>query len=94
MNTLKIIQHNCNTWQNKRFELANVYKNTNPDIILLNDTGKLDGVRIRIPSFDVHTRNTTDRIHSGTAIAIRSTIKYRLHEDFESDLLAVTVVTR
>ena len=94
MNTLKIIQHNCNTWQNKRFELANVYKNTNPDIILLNDTGKLDGVRIRIPSFDVHTRNTTDRVHGGTAIAIRSTIKYRLHDDFESDLLAVTVETR
>ena len=94
MNSLKIIQHNCNTWQNKQFELANVYKNHNPDIILLNDIGKLEGVRISIPSFDVHTRNTTNRIHGGTAIAIRSNIKYRLHDDFETDLLAVTVETR
>ena len=94
MSTLKIIQHNCNTWQNKRFELINTYKRLCPDIILLNDTGNLDGVTLKIPSFDVHTRNTTNRVHGGTAIAIRSTIKYRLHDDFESDLLAVTVETR
>ena len=95
MTALTIIQHNCNTWQNKQFELANVYKNLNPDIILINDTGKLEGTRIRIPSFDVHTRNTNDDgIHGGTAIAIRNNIKYQLHDDFETDLLAVTVETR
>ena len=94
MNTITIIQHNVNHWRNKKYELSNVYRNINPDIILLNDTGMTAEERIKIPYFDTYQSNKQGRQHRGTAIAIRSNLKYTLHDDFETDILAVTIETR
>ena len=94
MSTITVIQHNVNHWNNKKFELSNVYRNLNPDIILINDTGLRDGQNINIPFFDTYHSNKENRCHRGTAVAIRSGMKYKIHDDFESDLLAVTVETR
>ena len=93
MDVITVVQHNVNSWNNKKYELSNVYRNLNPDIILLNDTGVCEE-RIKIPYFDTYQSNKQGRWHRGTAIAIRSNMKYKLHDDFETDLLAVTIETQ
>ena len=94
MNTITIIQHNVNHWRNKKYELSNVYRNLDPDIILINDTGLPEGEKLTIPYFDTFQSNKQGIQHRGTALAIRSTLKYTLHDDFETDILAVTIETR
>ena len=53
-----------------------------------------DDKLVKIFNFIIHQSNKTNRHHRGTAIAIKKTLQYRLHDDFETDLLAVTVTTR
>lgn len=45
--SLKIIQHNVRAWNfGRRNELANIYNNDDPNIILLNAHGRIDEEKI------------------------------------------------
>ena len=94
INTIKIIQHNVNHWQNKKFGLYNTYRHIDPDIILLNDTSLLNDKPLKIQQYTVYTKNIKNTLSRGTAIAIKSHISHRIHDDFETDLLAITIDTR
>ena len=94
MNTITIIQHNINGWNNKRFELYNTYRHINPDIILLNHTGTIDDEQIRLQHYQTYTKNTSNRRFNGTAIAIKSTIEHKIIDDTQTDLLAINIQTR
>ena len=48
MQSLTVIQHNVNSWSNKKHELYNIYSKYNADIILINDYGLIDGERTPI----------------------------------------------
>ena len=94
MDQLIIIQHNVCTWSTKRHELYNIYRTLDPDIILLNDTGVLHNERLKLHHYTVYTSNKENRLHRGTAIAIKSTIPHTIIDDFETDLLGINVETR
>ena len=87
-----IVQHNVRSWYNKRFELYNTYRLINPDIILLNDTGDC---YIAMPGYRVYKScKTKDKVQGcGTAIAIRDNIAHYMLDDFETDLIAVKLIT-
>ena len=91
---LTILQHNVNSWTNKKYELTNIYNRLNPDIILINDHAMTNDRRLKIFNYNIHSSNKSNLRHRGTAIAIRQDIQYRLHDDFDTDLLAITVQTR
>ena len=93
-NTLTILQHNVNIWNDKRHSLTNIYNDHDPDIILINDHSLNDNNRLKIFNYNVHQCNKTNGYHRGTAIAIKKDLNYRLLDDFETDLLAVTIDTR
>ena len=93
-NKLIVLQHNVNVWNDKQHALTNIYNNCDPDMILLNDHSMTDDKLVKIFNFNIHQSNKTNCHHRGTAIAIKKTLQYRLHDDFETDLLAVTVTTR
>ena len=91
---LTILQHNVRHWTIRRYELTNTYNNLDPDIILINDHSLINDERLKIFNYNVHSSNKTNTRHHGTAIAIRKNIDYRLHDEFETDLIAITIETR
>ena len=92
-NRLTIIQHNVHTWSNKRVQLHHIYKQYSPDIILLNEIQKntTPTVKIKIPGFHTYSKVLD---YGGTSICIKSSIKHKLLEGFESQLQAVSINTR
>ena len=93
-NELTIVQHNVRHWRTIKNALTDIYNDISPDILLINEHGVLDNDRLKIFNYNVHTTNKTNRLHKGTAIGIRKDLDYRLLDDFDSDMLAVTVQTR
>ena len=64
-----------------------------PDIILLNATGKSDSDRIKIYNYEVHQKNVLDERHAGVAVAIRKGIKYRILDDYNGDTIGIQLDT-
>ena len=90
---LKIIKHNVLQWLNRRISLSNTYRIIDPDIILINSHGVNEDTSIRIPGYNTHTKNSLNNQADGTAIAIKKNIRYKLLDNFLSDLLAVEITT-
>ena len=93
MERLTIIQHNICTWHNKRLNLSNVYRQIDPDIILLNHTG-IPTEPIHLRGYKIYSSNVQEQHSRGTALAIKSKIEHRMIDDVDDDLLAVEVSTR
>jgi hypothetical protein len=91
--TIKILQHNVSTWNNKKITLSNIYNQHDPDIILLNETSVINGQALKIFNYNTYTVNRANERYAGAAIAIKKDIKYRLFDNFHSDMLAVTIDT-
>ena len=72
-NSLKILQHNVNTWNEKRHSLVNIYNEHDPDIILINDHSLKGNERVKIFNYNTHQSNKTNGNYRGTAIAIKKT---------------------
>jgi len=94
METLKIIQHNVNTWTNKRHALINIYNTLNPDIILINDHSLTDNTTLKIFNYRTIQCNRQNRHHAGVAIAYKHTLHTKIIDDFHTDMLAIQVTTR
>ena len=85
-----IIQHNVQNWTfQRRNELSNIYKELDPDVILINSHCRRQQEKIKLFNYNVHQRNYADEDHAGAAIAIRKDIKYKIIDDFDEDFLAI-----
>ena len=77
MNSLKIIQHNVMHWgYERRNELSNLYRETDPDIILLNSHGLKNENKIKIFQYNIYQSNKSGELNDGVAIAIKKNIKH------------------
>lgn len=74
-----------------RHDLTNVYNDIDSDIILVNDHSFTNDERFIIFNYNIHTSNKTNARHHGTAIIIRKNIDYRPHDDFETNLIPITI---
>ncbi len=93
MDTITIIQHNVHTWKTNKFLLTNTYLQNNPDIILLNSTGIKDTETIKIYGYNTHKINSDNTLHDGSAILVKNSIEYKITDDFDTDILQVTIST-
>ena len=93
MAQIKVIQHNVRKWSTNKHSLCQVYQNENPEIILINSHGAMNSETIKIYNYNIHQINTTNEIHNGVAIAVRRDHRYKLIENFEFDMLGVTLET-
>lgn len=93
LNKIKIIQHNVLHWTNRRFSLSNIYRNIDPEIILINSHCVSDEVPIKIAGYHIHKKNTLNNHSDGSAIAIKKHINYKLLDIFISDLIAIEIST-
>lgn len=93
MDTITIIQHNVHTWNTNKFLLSNTYLQQNPDIILLNSTGVKDTETIKVFGYNTYKINSQNTLHDGSAILVKTNIQHRITDDFDTDVLQVTIST-
>ncbi len=91
MRRIRVIQHNVLTWDTRKCDLINTYRQFDPDIVLINSHGLKDEKRLKIPGFRTYQQNFSNEQMDGVAIAIRKTIRHRIEDDFLSETLAVVI---
>ncbi len=92
MNTLTILQHNVAHWEPNKHMLSNTYREINPDIILINSHGLTDNKTLHLHTYTTYTTNTNNELHDGSAVLIKTNIKHKITNDFDTDILQVTTV--
>ena len=90
---LTVLQHNVLHWNTKKHELCNLYRLHDPHIILINSHGTPNTENIKIHTYTVHQSNKTGERHDGVAIAIKTTLRHKIHNNFTSELIAVEINT-
>ena len=93
MPRLRVIQHNVLFWDSRKYDLINTYRQFDPDIILINSHGLRDEKRLKIPGFKTYQQNVSNELNDGVAIAVKSRMRHKVHDDFLSETLAVEVET-
>ena len=88
-----IVQHNVRAWNAYKIPLCNIYNSLKPDVILMNETNTTT-TPIKIFNYKVFSLNSLGRPHAGIAIAVHQNNTVKLHDDFFSDLLAITINTQ
>ena len=91
--TLHIIQHNVRFWSTNKIALSNIYNHLNPDIILINSHSLLTNEPLKIFNYNIFSSNKLNERHAGTAIAIRKNLPFKLIDNFNSDMIGVTIET-
>lgn len=91
---LKILQHNVQAWTfNRKNELCNLYREIDPEVILINSHGRTDFQRIKIFGYNVVQNNSSQENSDGAAIAIKKGIMYKVIDDLEESYLAILIQT-
>ena len=91
---LKIVQHNVLHWTKDRStELANYYRQENPDIILLNSTSIINNNIMKIYNYNIIQKNALNERNAGVAIGIKKNISYKIMDDFVEDILGIELMT-
>ena len=94
MDEITIVQHNVLKWTTLRAnELCNIYWKINPDVILLNSTGKLNNETIKIFNYNVYQKNCLNEDNAGIAIAVRRNVSHKLLDNTQEDVLAIEIDT-
>lgn len=91
---LTIMQHNVLAWTHeRRNELYNAYRLTDPDVIMINSHGRRNNEKIKIFNYTVYQKNQYNENHDGVAIAVKKNIKHTLIDDFDENYLAIVITT-
>lgn len=92
MTRLSIIKHNVLTWDGSKFDLANTYRQFDPDIFI-KSYGLTDDKKLNIPGFRVYQQSINGATMDGVAIAVKYTIPHRVKDDYLSEILALETDT-
>ena len=71
-----------------------MYRQYDPDVILINGHGNKETDNIKIWPYYVHQKNRTQTRTDGVAIAIKPTLQYKLLDNFSEDTLAIKIQTQ
>lgn len=88
---LTILQHNVLNWTSKKFELYNIYRTVDLDIILLNSHGNSNNIPIKLFNYQTYQINPTTEKSDGAAIVVKKNIPHQIIDNFDEACLAMTV---
>ena len=91
--TIYILQHNVRNWETNKNTFTNIYRDINPDIILINGHGNKTNKNIKIYSYKTYQVNSSEEMNDGSAILIKQNLKHRINDDYDTDMLQVTIDT-
>lgn len=58
---------------------------------MINSHGLKSNESLKIPGYIIHKINYSEENSDGSAIAVKQNIKYKLYDDFDTDVLAVEI---
>ena len=87
MDKVTIIQHNVAHWNPYRHTLTNIYRDLDPDILLINSHGLHENEMLKIYGYTTYKVNSTNELHDGSAILIKSNIQHKIKDDFITDII-------
>ena len=91
---LVILQHNVLHWsRERRNELNNNYRDSDPDVILINSHGQKDCEKVKLFGYKVYQSNKSGEMNDGIAIAVKGNIKHKIIDDFEEEFMATEIDT-
>ena len=93
INSLKIIQINVRSWSINKNSISNLILTEDADIALINEHGSKSGDTMKIWNYNTYKTNKLNGRNNGCAIAIKKSIVYRIHENYISDMLSLTIDT-
>lgn len=91
--TINILQHNINNWNNNKTTLTSIYKELDPDLILINSHGLKSSENIKIYPYVTYKINTSEERQDGSAILIKPNLKYKIKDDYDTDIIQATIDT-
>lgn len=92
--TIKIIQHNVLAWTiNRRYELYNIYRLSDPDIILINSHGCVEDYKIKLFGYKVYQKNCYNQLQDGIAIAVKSNLQHTVLDNYDENYIAIQIQT-
>ena len=77
-NRITILQHNVTNWKTNSTNHYNIYRQHDPDIILLNETGIKSNEEIKLFQYTCYKTNHSNELHDGVVVAIKKYIKHKL----------------
>lgn len=89
MNNITIIQHNVLHWESRKHNLINSYLNINPNKCPGNEKPRAN----KIPGYTTYQMNSSNEMHDGSAILIKSHIKHRLDDNYITDFIDIAFET-
>lgn len=90
---IKVVQHNTQHWMSNKLILTNSYLQLNPDVTLLDSHGVQNNSNIYIQGYTTYQKNSTEQLHDGSAILIKSNIQHKLIDNLISDVIERQVNT-
>lgn len=93
MNKVIIIQHNVLHSETRKHNLINTYLDINPHIILINGHGMKQKEHIKVPGFITYQLSSSDELHDGCTLLIRSHIKHKLDNNYITDFKDISFET-
>ena len=88
-----IVQHNVRNWNSHKLTLTNLYKELNPDVILINSHGLKSTQNIKIYTYQTYLINSSDEQHDGSAVLIKQHLKHKIKDNYDTDILLITIYT-
>ena len=90
---LKIVQINVRSWNQNKNSIVNMINEIDADVALLNEHGCKNNQIIKIHNYTVTQKNTLNEKNNGCAIAIKRSIKCKINNEYESDLISAEITT-
>lgn len=90
---IKILQHNVRNWKTHKCDFYNIYRNEDPDIILINEHELRIAETMNMFNYNVHHSNKSNEYNDGVAVAVRKNITYKLIDNFTDEVIAIRIHT-
>ena len=90
---IKIYCLNVHHWETNKFSIREDIRHEDPDIILLQEHGQQNNIKIKIWNYTVIQQNVANELNDGTLIAIKKDLTYSIIEPFTEEILAINIHT-
>ena len=88
---LCVLQVNIQNWKGNKYLLQCELPNSNPDVVLINETGEISDNNLKLSGYKSITKSI--EAHSGVAILIKYNIRYVEIPTTDKNTLAIRIPT-
>ena len=92
-NRIIIMQHNVSHWKTNSSNHYNVYRQQDPDILILNETGLKNEEELKIFPYICYKTNHSNELHDGSVIAVKRNLKHSLIKIDRHNIICIRLET-